>query len=103
MNLVTVVSSHLFHSEKTAGKVSYTPDWTTIQQSCKSGYKVVQENGKVLNKDAVVHQEMPALPDRVMCLEKIAWHENYKQNKNKLNNKLKISCTKCRDRVCHLT
>lgn len=52
-------------------------------------YQVLQQNcGKVLNKDVVVCKKLPALPDHVVCLEEIAGHENYKQNKNKLNNKI---------------
>lgn len=59
---------------------------------------------EVFNKDVVVSQYMSSLPDQGikygMCLEEIARHGNYKQDKNILKSKIKTSCTKRRYTVC---
>ena len=59
------------------------------------GTKLFRKMAEGLNKDAAFLQELKALPDQSkrsdMCQEEILGHENYKQNKNRLNNKIKTS------------
>ena len=60
--------------------------------------------GEVLGKEEIPQYERPVQQDQgkrcAMCLEEIIGHENYKTKKNKLNNKIKTACCKCRYAVC---
>ena len=68
------------------------------------GAKLFKKMAEVLKKEVAVQQNLPELPDQGkrcrICLEEIAGYENYKQNKNKLNNKVKTSCATCQHTVC---
>ena len=59
---------------------------------------------EVLSKEAVARYEKLTLEDQGkrcgMCLEKIIGLENYKTKKNKLNNKIKTICHKCKHAAC---
>ena len=55
---------------------------------------------EVLGKEAVAGYEKPILEDQGkrcgMCLEEVIGHKNYKTKKQKLRNKIKTVCYKCK-------
>ena len=58
------------------------------------------KKAEVLVKEAVATYETPKLEDQGkicgMYLEEVTGHENCKTKKNKLNNKIKTVCCKCK-------
>ena len=85
------------------GKQSVTPN-KKIQQSHWNSKKDIRKMTKVLGEEAVAWYKKTMSEDQGKgcgtCFVESIGHENYNKMKNKLNNKIKTACYKCKHTVC---
>ena len=98
------ISKNTFLQNTSPGCFCNTKYWKKIQQYRSNSNKNIQKKAEVLGEEAVARYEKPKLEDQGkicgMYLEEVTGHENCKTKKNKLNNKIKTVCYKCKHAVC---
>ena len=103
VNFVKFLRTHFYRTPLLAASV--TPNIERrYNNTVRIQTKIYKKKAEVLGEEAVARYEKPKLEDQGkicgMYLEEVTGHENCKTKKNKLNNKIKTVCYKCKHAVC---